>query len=56
MDLLHNRVDPSILSQKNHLCNVQGAVGLTEIQLEHKFHIQLIVSNISKAFEELCLV
>lgn len=44
-----------VLSQKNHLSNMQGTVGLTEIQLEHKFQIQLIVSSIFKAFEELCL-
>lgn len=34
---------------------MQGTVGLTEIQLEHKFQIKLIVSNILEAFEELCL-
>lgn len=34
---------------------MQGAVGLTEIQLEHKLQIQLIVSNIFKVFEELGL-
>lgn len=44
-----------VLSQMNHLSNMQGAVGLTEIQLEHKLQIQLIVSNIFKVFEELCL-
>lgn len=44
-----------VLSQKTRLRNMQGTVGLTEIQLEHKFQIQLIVSNILEAFEELCL-
>lgn len=34
---------------------MQWTVGLTEIQLEHKFQIQLIVSNIFMAFEELYL-
>lgn len=35
---------------------MQRTVGLTEIQLEHKFQMQVIVSNIFKAFEELsCL-
>lgn len=44
-----------VLSQKNQLSNMQWTVGLTEIQLEHKFQIQLIVSNIFMAFEELYL-